>query len=247
MRALIVAYYFPPRGGAGTQRFAKFCKYLPQYGVQSTVLTSAVGDKTTHAPHDDATLLRDSATEVVRVAAPARPGLRARLRRALRLQIDADDWAAAAAERAVHEARVRRSEVVVTTLSPFAAWRIGSRVQRELGIPWLVDLRDPWSLDGWRIFLTGWHARRDLAEMRTALRTADYVIANVPAARTAFVELGADPGRTVVIPNGFDDEDFAAAAAPPRSDPRFQLAHIGNTHLATGEFIYCRQGPNGYL
>jgi glycosyltransferase involved in cell wall biosynthesis len=230
MRALIVAYYFPPRGGAGTQRFAKFCKFLPQYGVQPTVLTSAVDDKTTHAPHDDATLLRETATEVVRVGTPARAGLGARLRRTLRLHVDADEWAAAAAERAVVEARARRSEVVVTTLSPFAAWRVGARVQRELGIPWVVDLRDPWSLDGWRIFLTEWHARRDLAEMRTALQRADFVIANVPAARTAFLELGADPGRTVVIPNGYDDEDFAAATVAARTDQRFQLAHIGTFH-----------------
>jgi glycosyltransferase involved in cell wall biosynthesis len=233
MRALVVAYYFPPRGGAGTQRFAKFCKFLPQYGVQSTVLTSAVEEKTTHAPHDDATLLRETATEVVRVAAPARAGLGARLRRTLRLHVDADEWAAAAAERAVHEARARASEVIVTTLSPFAAWRVGARVQRELGIPWVVDLRDPWSLDGWRIFLTGWHARRDLAEMRTALRRADFVIANVPAARDAFVELGVEPGRVVVIPNGYDAEDFAAAgvvAVAKHTDPRFQLAHIGTFH-----------------
>jgi glycosyltransferase involved in cell wall biosynthesis len=230
MRALIVAYYFPPRGGAGTQRFAKFCKFLPRHGVQATVLTSAVDDRTSHAPHDDATLLRDTATEVVRVATPARAGLAARVRRTLRLHIDADEWAAAAAERAVAEARARRSEVIVTTLSPFAAWRVGARVQRELGIPWVVDLRDPWALDGWRIFLTGWHARRDLQQMRQALRTADFVIANVPAARDAFVQLGADPARTVVIPNGYDEEDFASAAAAERVDQRFQLAHIGTFH-----------------
>jgi glycosyltransferase involved in cell wall biosynthesis len=37
MRALVVAYYFPPKGGAGTQRFAKFCKYLPAHGIDPMV------------------------------------------------------------------------------------------------------------------------------------------------------------------------------------------------------------------
>jgi glycosyltransferase involved in cell wall biosynthesis len=38
-RILIVAYAFPPAGGAGVQRTAKFVKYLPQYGWLPTVLT----------------------------------------------------------------------------------------------------------------------------------------------------------------------------------------------------------------
>lgn len=38
-RVLMVAYAFPPAGGAGVQRTAKFVKYLPQYGWLPTVLT----------------------------------------------------------------------------------------------------------------------------------------------------------------------------------------------------------------
>jgi glycosyltransferase involved in cell wall biosynthesis len=38
-RILIVAYHFPPTGGAGVQRIAKFVKFLPQFGYQPTVLT----------------------------------------------------------------------------------------------------------------------------------------------------------------------------------------------------------------
>ncbi len=40
-RVLILTYSFPPAGGAGVQRIAKFVKYLPEYGWASTVLTSA--------------------------------------------------------------------------------------------------------------------------------------------------------------------------------------------------------------
>ena len=39
MRALVVAYAFPPVGGAGVQRVAKLVKYLPLYGVTPSVLT----------------------------------------------------------------------------------------------------------------------------------------------------------------------------------------------------------------
>src|SRR5882724_8069430 len=41
MRALVVAYAFPPVGGAGVQRVQKLVKYLPLHGVTPSVLTVA--------------------------------------------------------------------------------------------------------------------------------------------------------------------------------------------------------------
>jgi len=38
-RVLMLAYYFPPLGMGGTQRSAKFARYLPEFGWQATVLT----------------------------------------------------------------------------------------------------------------------------------------------------------------------------------------------------------------
>jgi len=40
-KLLIVTYIFPPSGGAGVQRVAKFCKYLPENNVSVTVLTAS--------------------------------------------------------------------------------------------------------------------------------------------------------------------------------------------------------------
>ena len=72
MRALIVAYYFPPKGGAGTQRFAKFCKFLPDHGIEPVVISVEPDLRNRNAPNDDATLLRDMPAAVVRVADPLR-------------------------------------------------------------------------------------------------------------------------------------------------------------------------------
>ena len=49
MRVLIVAFYFPPAGGGGVQRTLKFCKFLPEHGVDVHVLT----------PHDSKWFDRD--------------------------------------------------------------------------------------------------------------------------------------------------------------------------------------------
>ena len=38
-RVLLIAYQFPPVGGAGVQRVAKFTRYLPEHGWDVSVLT----------------------------------------------------------------------------------------------------------------------------------------------------------------------------------------------------------------
>ena len=38
-RVLVIAYYWPPSGGSGVQRWVKFAKYLPQEGWQPVVYT----------------------------------------------------------------------------------------------------------------------------------------------------------------------------------------------------------------
>ena len=38
-RVLVIAYYWPPAGGSGVQRWVKFCKYLPAEGWQPVVYT----------------------------------------------------------------------------------------------------------------------------------------------------------------------------------------------------------------
>src|SRR5260221_1070642 len=77
MRALVVAYAFPPVGGAGVQRVLKLVKYLPQYGVTPSVLTVA----NPSVPVRDPSLERDlpKAIEILR-APTLEPGYRAKER-----------------------------------------------------------------------------------------------------------------------------------------------------------------------
>ena len=36
-KIFIITYYFPPAGGPGVQRWLKFIKYLPEFGIQPIV------------------------------------------------------------------------------------------------------------------------------------------------------------------------------------------------------------------
>jgi glycosyltransferase involved in cell wall biosynthesis len=223
-RLLLIAYYFPPDGGAGAQRPAKFCRYLPECGWDVTVLTRAVQSDADRGRWDpaDSSLSRDveGLARILRI--PARDG-----------------WLDHLFASACEEVRRQRYDCVLITMSPFSLAYVGHRLRTKLDVPIVYDLRDPWCLDGWQRQPTYWHWRREMRLMRASLSEADGVIANTPEAarriREVIPELEGD--RLSVIPNGYDREDFRRASSPaPASVSRtFTLVHTGTLH---GEVLY---------
>ena len=64
----MVAYQFPPAGGSGVQRSAKFAKYLPMYGWEPVVLTR----KASRIGLRDHTLLKELPADIEIIRTPAR-------------------------------------------------------------------------------------------------------------------------------------------------------------------------------
>jgi hypothetical protein len=64
-KVLIITYYWPPSGGGGVQRWLKFVKYLPQYGIKPIV----VAPENAEYPNYDNSLINDisSETEVIKI------------------------------------------------------------------------------------------------------------------------------------------------------------------------------------
>ncbi|MGE3174728.1 MAG: glycosyltransferase family 4 protein [Planctomycetota bacterium] len=219
MRVLLFAYYFPPDGGAGTQRPASFARHLPAHGVDCTVVTrTPPPQRNFFEPPDEGLLtqLRDR-SRIVRTASSGD---------------DFDGWLRevhATGDRAI---RGHRPDVLLVTMSPFRLWPVVEALASAHGLPVVADLRDPWALDGVLTFRTWWHWRAEFARMRAMLRRADGVVANTPECRRLFLEAAprraAD--RIAVIPNGWDAEDFAPPA--PRVEPGDQLRLV-----FTGSFL----------
>ena len=162
-------------------------------------------------------------------------GVATAIARKLRLTVDAEPWARAAFSDASQLVERHGCRAVITTLSPFACWRVGAHLQKTCGLPWIVDLRDPWVLDGWFSWRTRMHLELHRRQMRHVLRTADAVVANTKEARKAFIELGAEPQKVVAIENGFDGSQFERLRDVPPSTPStdtFDLVHVGTWHGA---------------
>lgn len=226
-KVLIIAHYFPPIGGAGVQRAAKFAKYLPDFGWQPIVVT---GDQVPneHWTPEDQSLMNDVAVDAVILranwsTADSEGGLSEGERRVEALQKKADE-----------AIRKYQPDLLMVTMSPFQDAPIAIRLSLRYDLPWVADLRDPWALDEFQMYRSFWHAGRDRKKMRQDLSSASLVIMNTPvAARRLVEEFPEFEGRTVEITNGFDREDFPEILSPPKKEV-FTIIHSGHFHAGLG-------------
>jgi glycosyltransferase involved in cell wall biosynthesis len=237
-RVLFLAYHFPPVGGGGVQRNAKFARYLPELGYEPVVVTGpgAVDDRWTPSDYTLNGQVRGD-LEIHRVAGPEPPmsaGRRARAERWLGVEAPSARWWIDGAVELGRRAGAG-TDLIYCSLVPYETAEAVMRLADELGKPWVVDLQDPWALDEMWVYPSRLHLRRDRARMRECLAGADAVVMNTPEAalrvERRFPELR---GRVVVsIPNGFDVSDFFAAA-PARDDRVFRIVHTGTLHTDRG-------------
>ena len=124
----------------------------------------------------------------------------------------------------------RGASLIVTCGPPHTIHRAGEVVHERTGIPWVVDLRDPWSLvqrlpEEFASPL--WLAVASRGEAR-ALRSAALVVANTPGHANALRALyPSAEHRIIAVPNGCDDEPLPRT----RRDHKFVLAYTGTIYL----------------
>ncbi len=241
-RVVFLAYYFPPMGGAGTQRTAAFVRHLPSFGIDPVVVCAGERTPGAHTIAHDESLLAGlpSSLPVTRVPAVDRqaPTRRDHLSGARLIASGREvAWARRAADATVFAARRSDAAAIVVSVSPYVCGHAVAEIRRRTGRPVLLDLRDPWALDGWRSFRTPVQPMADRRIMRRSLRAADLIIANCPAAATAYRDMADLPAeRVVVIPNGFEAEDFPARrrsvreARPADPEVLFRVVHVGTLH-----------------
>lgn len=171
-KILIITYYWPPSGGAGVQRWVKFVKYLPAFGIDPIVLT--VDEKYATYPVVDETLGNDVARnlKVYRTksnepfktyqkvsgkkevphagfANESSAGALQKVMRFIRGNFFIPDARKGWNKYALEEARQIISEhsiqTIITTSPPHSSQLIGLTLKKELNLNWIADLRDPWT------------------------------------------------------------------------------------------------------
>ena len=237
-RVLWLAYYFPPIGGAGVQRSVKFVRYLRGLGWEPVVVTGP-GRVEGHWTPEDTSLSVEipAGTEIRRAPGPEPDrsrGWRARAERWLRVTMPFERWWV---EEAIATARATAGAVdlIYASMSPYESAVAAAQLSRELGLPWVADLRDPWALDEMQVYPSALHRCLELARMRRALASADAIVMNTSEAAAALRAKAPELARRhiVAIPNGFDAGDFAGDPVP-RADNAFRIVHAGYLHTEQG-------------
>jgi len=252
-RVLVIAYYWPPSGGGGVQRWLKFVKYLPEHGWEPVVY---VPDDP-YYPEHDGSLARDLRPDLEVIRRPilepyvlfeALAGTRPRARADSVLKQPRTDqnaaerlsvwvrsnffipdarmlWIAPSVRFLLRYLRRRPVDAIVSTGPPHSLHLIARALARRQRLPWLADFRDPWTRIEYHadLPLTPPAAALHRRLERNVLRDADVVVAVSWQWEREMQALGA--AHTHVITNGYDEDDFAAKAPALRGD--FRLAHVG--------------------
>ncbi|MGC1273659.1 MAG: glycosyltransferase family 4 protein [Planctomycetaceae bacterium] len=245
-RVLVVSYFFPPAGNVGVQRTVRFVKRLREFGWEPVVLTAgdAVVDSLQprfedHVPHD-VEVHRTPSFERFSSGCSVRDGKRRdgtnrnsfwkiarRCWKAFAVPDEKVGWVGHAVRRGVLVLDERPFDAIYVTGKPFSSFLIGERLSRRCGVPWVMDLRDLWTLNRRDSARNAWHRWRAPWMERRLVRSASAVVANTPGDRADFLAAFPECPREkfVTITNGFDADDFVDL--PDDRFDRFTISYTG--------------------
>lgn len=134
-------------------------------------------------------------------------------------------WLVPGIVRAVFTAQ--RPDVILATAPPFSALLLGVILKKIWRRPLVVDFRDPWVLNPFRMQRPSRVERWDRFLEQWVIRNADQVIMNTEEARTLYAKIYEGVNFTAVY-NGFDDRFENLDADDSRGEGRKRtIVHVG--------------------
>lgn len=257
-KVLIITYYWIPSGGAGVQRWVKFCKYLRETGWEPVIYTPSNPEY----PSEDYSFEKDIPQGVQIVKTPIwepyniyrlfagkrgqkiqagfisegkkqswKDKLSIRLRGNLLIPDPRRFWVRPSVGYLRRFLSDHPVDAVVTTGPPHSMHLIALKLKQYFpNLTWIADFRDPWTnIDFYEdLGLTCWADRIHHRLEKQVVQQADAVVVVSSGMKAEFELL--QPRSLHLIPNGYDEEDVAHTNAEP--DRRFSISHIGTLNAA---------------
>jgi glycosyltransferase involved in cell wall biosynthesis len=255
-KVLIITYYWPPSGGPGVQRCVKWAKYLPNYGFEPIIVT--VDPEKASYPLIDESLINELSSSIqvfkTRTFEPfnlytkiipganipkpgfadeSNPGLSKKIARFIRGNLFIPDarigWNRFALNQCRKLIKKEKIAIILASSPPHSTQLIAMQLSREYGIPWIADLRDPWTdiYYNRNLFRLSFARRNDARFEKMVLENADRLITVSDSLKKLFQSKSnkIDPDTIHVIPNGFDNNDFPEQSVD--SDQCFSITYTG--------------------
>jgi glycosyltransferase involved in cell wall biosynthesis len=250
-KVLIITYYWPPGSGPGVQRFLKFSKYLREFGWEPIILTVENGSY----PSVDASLEKEVPPNLkvvktktfepfqwynllkgkkgkstgVGMVGLQNPSLFQKLALHIRANCFVPDarkgWKKYALKSAQEIVQTDGVDAIITTGPPHSAHLIGLELKKETELPWVADMRDPWTTIFYNSDFprTESTKRKDKSLEDLVLRTADAITVVSKGLEQEFSDRNS---AISVIYNGYDEDDIPLSI--PKRNERFTISYVGN-------------------
>jgi galactitol-specific phosphotransferase system IIB component len=250
-KILIITYYWPPAGGPGVQRWLKFVKYLPDFGIQPIVyvpdnptypiidqnLVKEVSDQAIvlkhkiFEPYQLASVFSKNKTKKISsgiIPNQKKQSFMDKLFLLIRGNLFIPDarflWikpSVSYLEKYIVENNI---DTIITSGPPHSLHLIGLQLKQKLDVKWFADFRDPWTTIGYHksLRLSNYATQRHKMLERKVLNSADTIIVTSKTTKTEFEVI--TQKLIVVITNGYDVEEIEIQPL----DTKFSLAHIGS-------------------
>lgn len=250
-KVLIIAYYWPPAGGPGVQRWLKFVKYLPDFDIEPIVYVPEnpnypITDETLldDIP-DNLTILKQPIKEPYKLAAllskkeskriskgiihrPKSQGFVEKLMLYIRGNYFIPDarknWLKPSVKYLSKYIQENKIETIITTGPPHSLHLIGLQLKQKSGVKWLADFRDPWTTIGYhnKLKLSNKSAEKHKRLEKEVLMNADEIITTSYTTSKEFQKIVNKDIKTIT--NGYDDQENINLEL----DKLFTCSHIGS-------------------
>lgn len=249
-KVLIIAYYWPPAGGPGVQRWLKFVKYLRDFEIEPVVYVP----ENPHYPIVDASFLDEVPKDIVIYKKPifepyrfagflskkktkqissgiirtSDQSITEKLLLWIRGNLFIPDarkyWVRPSVEFLHGILRKEGIDTVITTGPPHSVHLIGHYLKEFNTLQWIADFRDPWTSIGYhkKLRLTKLAENRHKELEQLVLNSADKIVVTSQTTKAEFRQLSRKPIK--VITNGYDSNRPTGTVL----DERFTIAHIGS-------------------
>ena len=250
-KTLIITYYWPPAGGPGVQRWLKFVKYLPEFGIEPIVYCPEnpnypIIDKSlvSEIP-ENITILKQSIKEPYGLASWFSKGKSKKISSGVipkakkqsliekaMLYVRGNyfipdarkNWIQPSVAFLSNYIKEHQIETIITTGPPHSLHVIGLQLKEELDINWIADFRDPWTTIGYHkdLKLTESSKAKHINLEQNVLNTADEIVVTSNHTKNEFQTKTKQP--ISVITNGYDTHSVRVEG----KDELFTLSHIGS-------------------
>ncbi|WP_175455581.1 glycosyltransferase family protein [Winogradskyella thalassocola] len=250
-KVLIITYYWPPAGGPGVQRWLKFVKYLPDFGIEPIVYcpenpnypimdkslvneipnTITILKQPINEPYGLASLFSKGGSKKISSGVIPKAKKQSLIEKTM-LYVRGNyfipdarkNWVKPSVSFLSDYIKKHQIETIVTTGPPHSLHLIGLQLKAALGVKWLADFRDPWTTIGYHkdLKLTAASKAKHLHLEQNVLNSADEIIVTSNHTKNEFQTKTSQP--ISVITNGYDFHSVRVEG----KDEKFTLSHIGS-------------------